>query len=147
MNRTDLSKKIKDLLVLKQDDGTYHLFGQYHITKDSDNLYTVNWIKDSTISIKFGQLKYAVTWCVFHKNNKYKDINKIAELDETLDSLSMVITNHKRLAEKNVENRPIYLAKLSEDKIRRKEAQKAMDYYVEYSKYWQNKTFKEYTSH
>lgn len=147
MNHTDLSKKIKDLLILKQDDGSYHLFGQYQISKDSTELYNVSWKDDPTLSIKFGQLKYAVTWCVFHKNNKYKDLNKIAELDEILDSLSMIIDNHKRLAEKNLENRPIHLAKLSEDKLRRKQAQKAMDYYVEYSKYWQNKTFKEYTSH
>lgn len=147
MNRTDLSKKIKDLLVLKQGDGSYHLFGQYQITKDPQELYTVQWLKDPNIIIKFGQLKYAVTWCVFHKNNKHKDLSKIAELDETLDSLSAIITNHKRLAERNVENRHIHLAKLSEDKIRRKQAQKAMDYYVEYSKYWQNKTFKEYTTH
>ena len=144
MNRNDLSKKIRDLLILKQDDGSYHLFGQYKIVKDND-LYTVQWIKDSTVTLQFGQLKYAVTWCVFHKNNKYKDINKIAELDEKLDSLSAVISNHKRLAEKNSENKHIYLAKLSEDKLRRKEAQKAMDYYVEYSKFWQNKTYKEYT--
>lgn len=147
MNHIDLSKKIKDLLVLKQDDGSYHLFGQYQITKDSKGLYTVQWIKDPTIIIKFGQLKYAVTWCVFHKNNKHKDLNKIVELDETLDSLSATITNHKRLVDRNIENRYVHLAKLSEDKIRRKTAQKAMDLYVEYSKYWQNKTFKEYTTH
>jgi hypothetical protein len=147
MNKHELSKRVKDLLIIKQDDGSYHLFGQYQISKDTHELYTVQWLNDPTLTIKFGQLKYAVTWCVFHKNNKYKDLNKIAELDETLDSLSMIIDNHKRLAERNLENRPIHLAKLSQDKLRRKQAQKAMDYYVEYSKYWQNKTFKEYTSH
>ena len=144
MNSQDLYKRINDLLFLKQEDGSYHLFGQYLVTRDN-NLYVVHYLKDPDLTpVKFSQLKYAVTWCVFHKNKKYKDLPKIAELDETLDSLQAVIQNHKRLSERNNENKLIYLAKLGENKLKRKQAQKSMDYYVNYSKYWQDKTFKEY---
>jgi len=135
-------------LFLKQEDGSYHLFGQYLITKDSCQLYVVRYLKDlDLVPVKFSQLKYAVTWCVFHKNKKYKDLSKIAELDEVLDSLQAIIQHHKQLVERNTENKLIYLAKLSENKIKRKQAQKTMDNYVSYSKSWQDKTFKDYQGH
>ena len=148
MNSQDLYKKINDLLFLKQEDGSYHLFGQYLVTRDINDLYVVHYLNDPDLTpVKFSQLKYAVTWCVFHKNKKFKDLSKIAELDETLDSLHTVIQHHKRLAERNTENKLIFLAKLSENKLKRKLAQKTMDNYVSYSKCWQDKTFKEYQGH
>ena len=148
MNKQDLYKKINDLLFLKQDDGSYHLFGQYLIKRDIDQLYIVTYLHDpDMLPIKFSQLKYAVTWCVHHKNKKYKDIVKIAELDELLDSLNAVIEHHKQLLKRNNDKKPIYLAKLGENKLKRKQAQQTMDGYVSYSKYWQDKTFKEYQAH
>lgn len=148
MNTQDLSKKIKDLLVLKQDDGSYHLFGQYLIIKNSMGLYVVKNIFDSYGEIiEFAQLKHAVTWCVFHKNKKIKDLNKIEELDQKLDGLTVTINIQKRLAEKHTENKYIHLAKLHEDKLKKKIAQEAMDYYVNSSKQWQTKTFKDYMGH
>jgi len=148
MNTQDLSKKIKDLLVLKQDDGSYHLFGQYLIIKNTEGLYIVkNTYEPYAETIEFAQLKHAVTWCVFHKNKKIKDLDKIEQLDQQLDGLTVTINIQKRLAEKNAENKYIHLAKLYEDKLKKKLAQEAMDYYVNSSKNWQIKTFKEYMGH
>jgi len=145
MNTQDLSKKIKDLLVLKQDDGSYHLFGQYHIFKNAVGLYCVKNTFDIYTDIReFAQLKHAVTWCVFHKNKKIKDLYKIEQLDQQLDGLTVTINIQKRLATKNAENKYIHLAKLYEDKLKKKVAQEAMDYYVNSSKHLQIKTFKEY---
>jgi hypothetical protein len=143
MNKHDLAKRINDLLIIKQDDNSYHLFGQYIINKKDEGFIVGN-LYDSEIKLQFAQLKHAVTWCVFHKNKKHKDLRKIAELDEKLEGLQLTINNLKRLAEKaNTENRPIYLAKLFEDKVKRQAAQKAMNLYIDTSKYWQTKTFKE----
>jgi len=141
MNKQDLAKKITDLLIIKQDDG-YHLFGRYLITK-KDNGFIVNAPIDyEDTTLEFAQLKHAVTWCVFHKNNKYKELSKIAELDEKLDGLQVTINNLKRLAERaKSEDKLIYLAKLSEDKVKRQIAQKAMNFYIDTSKYWQTKSF------
>lgn len=143
MNKHDLARKVSDLLITKDDD-SYHLFGQYVITKTGE-LYSVSYLPDPEISnLLFAQLKHAVTWCVFHKNKKHKDLTKIAELDEVLDGLQATINNLKRLAQKaDLESRNIYLAKLYEDKVKRKLAQKAMNTYIDTSKYWQNKVFKD----
>jgi hypothetical protein len=143
MNKQDLAKKINDLLIIKQDDSSYHLFGQYHILK-TDNIYFVSTAYDPDVKLQFAQLKHAVTWCVFHKNKKHKDLTKIAELDERLGGLQVTINNLKRLAESaKSEDKPIYLAKLFEDKVKRHAAQKAMNFYIDTSKYWQTKVFKE----
>ena len=96
---------------------------------------------------EFAQLKHAVTWCVFHKNKKIKDLYKIEELDQQLDGLSVTINIQKRLALKNIENKYIHLAKLYEDKLKKKVAQEEMDYYVNSSKHLQFNTFKEYMGH
>lgn len=146
MNKQDLAKKIKDLLIIKQDDNSYHLFGQYVITKDNNQIYKISHIHDPEISnLYFAELKHAVTWCVFHKNKKLKELTKIEELDERLSGLQVSIEQLKRLSTKgNKEDRPIYLAKLSERKFKRQQAQKAMNDYIDTSKHWQTKLFKEY---
>lgn len=142
MNKHDLAKKINDLLIIKQDN-QYYLFGQYIITKINE-LYKVTNMRDSELTLDFAQLKHAVTWCVFHKNKKHKDLPKIAELDETLDGLQVTITILKKLAEKaHKEDKPIYLAKLGEDKLKRQQALKAMNFYIDTSKYWQTKSYKD----
>jgi hypothetical protein len=143
MNKHDLARKVSDLLITKEDD-SYHLFGQYVITKTGE-LYSVTYLPDTEISnLLFAQLKHAVTWCVFHKNKKHRDLNKILELDEALDGLQVTINNLKRLVLKaDYESKNIYLAKLYEDKVKRQQAQKAMNVYVDTSKYWQNKVFKD----
>lgn len=143
MNKQDLVKRINDLLIIRQGD-SYHLFGQYIITREND-LYLVSCLRNNDINnLKFSQLKHAVTWCVFHKNNKFKDLLKITELDEKLDGLQATINNLKRLVDKaDVEKKHIYLAKLSEDKIKKQAAQKAMSFFIDTSKYWQNKSFKD----
>ena len=78
MNPKDLKLKIKDLLVLKNEDGTYDLFGSYHIIQQDINNYVVFTQEDK---FYFSSLKNAVTWCVFDKNKKYKEVKRIAELD------------------------------------------------------------------
>lgn len=146
MNKQDLAKKIKDLLIIKQDDNSYHLFGQYVITRDNNQIYTISHIYDSDISnLNFAELKYAVTWCVFHKNKKLKELPKIADLDEQLSGLQVSIEQLKKLSVKgDKDNRPIYLAKLSERKLKRQQALKLMNDYIDTSKSWQTRLFKEY---
>lgn len=143
MNKQELVKRINDLLIIRQGDN-YHLFGQYVITRVND-LYNVSCLSDLDMqNLQFAQLKHAVTWCVFHKNKKHKDLAKITELDEILGGLQVTISNLKRLSEKaDNELKYIYLAKLSEDKIKRHYALKAMSFFIDTSKYWQSKTFKE----
>jgi hypothetical protein len=141
MNPKDLKLKIKDLLVLKNEDGTYDLFGSYHIIQQDINNYVVFTQEDK---FYFSSLKNAVTWCVFDKNKKYKEVKRIAELDNLLGSLDVSILQHKKLVNKtDTEDKYIYLAKLNEDKLKKKAAISELSEYINLSKHWQTKKFTE----
>lgn len=144
MNKKDLVTKIQDLFIVREYDGTYNLFGRYIVTPTKDGYYVIT-ILEENINLEFSTLRHAVTWCVFQKNNKYKEIKRIYELDGLIGSLNVNIEQHRRLMNKSKssEDKYIYLAKLEEDKRKKRLALEEINGYAELSKYWQNKKFQE----
>lgn len=144
MNKKDLVTKIQDLFIVREYDGTYNLFGRYIVTPTKDGYYVIT-ILEENINLEFSTLRHAVTWCVFQKNNKYKEIKRIYELDGLIGSLNVNIEQHRRLMNKSrsSEDKYIYLAKLEEDKRKKRLALEEINGYAELSKYWQNKKFQE----
>lgn len=146
MNNRDLKKKIHDLLIIKNDDGSYYLFGKYLIIPNN-GLYQLT-IQDEDIaeSYLFSSLKNAVTWCVFANSRKYKEVKRIEELDCLVSSLDVAIAQHKKLVSnkaKNAEDRSIYMAKLYEEKLRKQQALSEINEFVTLSKFLQTKKFAE----
>lgn len=140
----DIANKIKDLLIIREDDGSYNLFGKYKVKPES-NGYLV-YLNEEPI-YNFSSLKHAVTWCIFEKNQKHKEIKRIVELDSFIGSLDVAIAQHKKLLEKTVdkETKSIYMAKLIEEKRKKSLLTKEILDYVTLSKHWQNKKFAENT--
>lgn len=142
MDKVTLKKKINDLFIVRENDGSYNLFGKYTVIPDN-NSYKVN-VNGETEFLHFSSLRNAVTWCVFEKNNKYKEIKRIHELDELISSLNVIIAQHTKLLEKTTsEDKYIYSAKLAEGKVKKKQAIKEIEEYANISRYWQRKKFSE----
>jgi len=144
MNNKEFRSKIKELLIMRNDDGSYHLFGQYRIEK-TNNEYSLKHELDESYPKKlFGSLKYAVTYCVFEQHER-KEVKRIEELDSLISSYDVAISQHKKMAEKSSfnEDKSIYLAKLYEAKLKKSKAMKELTDLVEISKYWQVKRYKE----
>lgn len=143
MNKKELSNKISDLLIFRDEDGSYFLFGKYRIIPD--NLGDFQVLTDNEFVHNFSSLKNAVTWCVFDKNKKYKDIRRIVELDDMLGGIDVSIAQHKRLVEKTVsyDDKSIYLAKLYEEKLKKRTWTEEINTYIKVSKNWQSKKFRE----
>jgi len=146
MNRKDIKSKIHDLLILKDDENNYHLFGKYVISFQ-DEVYVVTVLdEDYTDTYTFSSLKHAVTWCVFEKNKKLKEIKRLVELDNFISSLDVNIAQHKRLVRdpsKSIQLRHIYMAKLYEEKLKKQAALRELHEYVTISKHLQTKKFVE----
>jgi len=145
MNNKDFTKKIHDLLIIKNDDGSYYLFGKYLITQNH-GLYTLSVQDEDSETYLFSSLKNAVTWCVFANNKKYKEVKRIAELDSLVSSLDVSIAQHKKLVnnrQKDKEDRYIYLAKLYEEKLKKQQVLNEITEFVNLSKYMQTKKFSE----
>lgn len=145
MNKKDLATKIHDLLIVREDDGSYILFGKYIVKPTIQGLFEAALIIEPEHTTQFSSLKHAVTWCVFDKNKKSKEIVRIAELDNILGSLDVQIEQHKRLVDKHrsTEDKYIYMAKLSEAKLKKTQALQEINNYIALSKYWQSKKFAE----
>lgn len=146
MNRKDIKSKIHDLLILKDEEGNYHLFGKYIIAFQND-LYNVTVLDEDYVdTYAFSSLKHAVTWCVFEKNRKLKEIKRLVELDSFISSLDVNIAQHKKLVRdpsKSMQLRHIYMAKLCEEKLKKQAALHELHEYVTISKYLQTKKFVE----
>ncbi len=146
MNKSHLDKKIKDVFIVKEYDGSYNLFGTYVIRPQSQGTFVVTTINDPYADVvEFSSLKYAVTYCVFEKNRKDKETKRLRELDQYMGALEVSIAQHRKLMQKReIPDKFIHLAKLGEDQLRRKNAQKELDSYAALSKYLQTKKYQEY---
>lgn len=146
MNRYDIKNKIKDLFIVQEDDGSYNLFGSYLVNQLDNGIYKIAIINSDyhRDTIEMSTLKYAVTWCVFEKNNKYKERERVHELDQLISSLNVNITQHKKLAQKtSTPDKFIYLAKLNEEKMKKKQALEEIEHYAAISRYLQGKKYLE----
>jgi hypothetical protein len=146
MNKSYLAKKIKDIFIVKEYDGSYNLFGTYIIVPKEGGIFKIVTINDPYApEYEFSSLKYAVTHCVFEKNKKCKETKRLRELDQIIGALDVAIAQHKKLMNKReIPDKFIYLAKLEEDKIRRKNALKEIDGYTSLSMHLQTKKYQEY---
>lgn len=145
ISKTDI-EKLSELTIIQGPDGSYFLFNQYAITKIND-YYIVE--KDNVAENKtFNMLKNAVSWCTFDKRNSIYESNRILELDNKLASVDSEIQLHQKLAKKakNLEEKLIYLAKLGEEKMERKQITDELAAYVNSSRIWQNKRLNKSTT-
>ena len=145
MNKQKFIKDIKELFIVQEDDGSYNIFGTYLIKKN-DDLYFVSLINDPTIlPMDFSSLKYAVTYCVFDKNQKNKENKRLYELDRYIGALNVNIAQHEKMLKKStIPDKYIYVAKLNEDKLRKRKFLQELERYLTVSKYLQTNKYKEY---
>lgn len=128
---------LKDIIIFRDADGTYNIYGKYLISKDADGIYNVVVIGYHTEK-KFYKLKNAVAWCSYDKRNLLKDCKRIHQLDQMIFSMDTEIQLHSKLVKKtqNTENKLIYLSKLTQEKAKKSNFSKELNYYLnEYQKY------------
>lgn len=140
----DLSSKINDLLVLKEEDGTYFLFGKFKIVQENQYFLLFD-LRDNNLVHSFSSLKNAFTYCVFDNNKKYKELKRIIDLDDQLAGIEVILSQHKKLAEKtqNNDDKSIYMAKLLEGQRKKHVMLQEIKSYISISKYWQHRKFEE----
>lgn len=134
-------KKLSELSIIQGPDGSYFLFSKYSIKKN--NGYYVVELDHIAGTKSFNVLKNAVAWCTYDKRNSIYESKRIHDLDNKLSSIDAAILVHQRLAKKSkkLEEKLIYLAKLGEEKLEKKQILEELDSYVETSKIWQIKQF------
>lgn len=137
----EFNKKLYDISVFDNGNGSYELFNRYLINKDPLG-YRVS-IKYQSDDKLFSSLKIAVTWCIFEKRNNVVKFMRVEYLDTMINGAEMAINNHRRLVKssKDINTKLVYIAKLSEEKAKHKAMTSELAKFVVESKYWQNRTF------
>ena len=132
---------LADLSIFRDQDGSYHLFDKYVIRRSNDE-YEVTMYSVDTKKI-FYTLKHAVAWCTYDKRNKIVDSNRIYELDKIVAGLESTIQGHQKLIKsaKNMDDKLIYLAKLGEEKMKKRQLYNELGHYIAISKTWQTNRF------
>lgn len=138
---TQVFKNLEDIVIFKNDSGSYELFNRYLITI-TDNGYTVSYINGSQIK-NFYNLKNAVTWCVFDKRNKFSKTKRVEDLDRMIGSAEFNMAVHKKImsTSKDIDTKLINLAKYNEEKLRKKVMSAELVSYIQESKNYQNSQF------
>lgn len=133
---------LEDVIIFQNTDGSYELFNTYHITKTEKDEYIVKMLTTFTTH-QFNTLKNAVAWCTFDKRNLLYQANRILTLDNLLAGLELDISLHTKIFKnsKNSEDKLIFLAKLSEDKLKKRLFTDELYSYINDSKKWQIKRF------
>lgn len=133
-------KDLEDIIVYQNEDGSYELFNKYRIVKTTDE-YSVYISANNPLT--FYSLKNAVAWCTYDRRNRVLDSDRIHYLDTGLVRVDAMIEQHQKLAKKAKisDTKLIYLAKLTEEKLQRKQMLSEINSYVYQSKLWQTQRF------
>ena len=132
-------EKLQDLSISQDNDGSYHLYNKYRITR-SNEMYQVE-LHRVADKKTFNVLKNAVAWCSFDKRNNIQDSDRIVYLDNRLAGIEVEIQVHQKLAKhtKKTEEKLIYLAKLGEEKMERRMINEELSKYIHNSRNWQER--------
>jgi len=130
-----------DILILQDEDGSYELFNRFKIHKINNGYKTIsNYNSDEKL---FSTLQNAVTWCIFENRNKFNQAKRVEYLDKMLAGTETNIEVHKKLIRKtkDLENKLIYISKMSQEQAKRKLMLREMSNFIAESKMWQTKKF------
>jgi hypothetical protein len=132
---------LMDVVIFMENDGSYNLFSKYIITKLNNEFRVTT--SNTDLDLRFSTLQNATAWCIFHKQNKIVDANRIYELDIKLGGINVELMNHSRLYKK-AKTQPdqlIYVAKLTEDRFKKRNILSELQIFTRASKTWQNKRY------
>jgi hypothetical protein len=133
--------RLQNIAIFQNPNGSYDVFNSYVINKTSNGI-TVELYNGDIINT-FCNMKNAICWCIFDKQYKVAVANRVVELDLKLSAIDVSLHMHQKLFKKtkDADNRMIYLAKLNEDKFRKRQMTSELDAYISESNYWQQKRY------
>ena len=138
---------LQDLSIISTGPGSYCLYNKYNINKHGQ-VFVVT-LETSSTEMIFNTLKNAATWCSYDKRNMIVDANRISVLDFRLSSIDTDIMLHSQLLKrtKNEDGKLIYAAKLTEEKLKKKQISHELNKYIEESVSWQTKRWNKKPEH
>lgn len=132
-------------IVFADPDGTYHLYGDYSIKKNTDKYVLSK--KGTYTLIPFFNLRNAVIYTSFDKRNMIMNAKRIIELDSLQEGTLSAIQIYRNLMNKtkDLERKTIYSAKFNEGRARKSRIEEELNGHALNSKRWQEQMFSQVT--
>lgn len=128
-----------DKFIFKDHDGIYHLYGKYYIIPvESKKIYNI-YVKGTHTNKSFYTLKNAVSWCISDKRHKFVESNRIEQLDKDIFRIETSLQLYEKLIKRtrDTEQKLIYLAKQSHEKIKKKNIKYELNKLISSMDAWQ----------
>jgi hypothetical protein len=125
----ELQSELRDILITKDSNGSYSLFGKYTITPTKNGYYKV---KSNYLYVEFTTIKNALAYVTLHNAKKYTAANRIQHLDLSLCSVNVELQVHRNILKSKVDpaNRLIYIIKIQEDTIKKRRIVEEIKSYI-----------------
>ena len=136
---------LSENIVFEDQDGTYHLYGDYSIKKNTDKYVLTK--RGTFTVIPFFNLRNAVIYTSFDKRNMIMDAKRMVELDTLQEGTESSIQIYRSLMNKtkDLEKKTIYSAKFNEGRNRKTRIEQELTTYALNSKRWQEQMFNQVT--
>lgn len=138
----EINADLKDVLISCDRTGKYSLFGKYTIAPTSEEYYRIT-ISGSNTTYEFASMKNALTWCVFSNSAKQREASKIQLLDMKLCGIDVDLAVHRRKLKlaSDTFTKDIYIIKVQEDTIKRRQIVAEINSYINNSRQIQDRKF------
>jgi len=133
----ELQSELRDILITKDANGTYSLFGKYTISPSSHGYFKV---KAKNLYVEFSTLKNALAYVTLHNSGRYQEARRIQRLDLSLCSVNIELQVHRNIL-KNTDNKLLYIIKIQEETIKRRRIVEEIKSYINSSIQLQAKRF------
>ena len=131
---------VSDIMIMRNDDGDYELFGKYRIVPAAKDKYFV-YLHDNEVGM-FCSSRTAISWCIVDKYQEYNIARQLLNADRMLGLVSNDIQVRSGIARRRQrESREIIDVKLETKIIRKKALENELTKYVNRAKYLQQRGF------
>lgn len=73
--------RLESVTAWQEDDGSYRLFGNYHVVPDKPEVIVV---KNNLLEIRFATIRAAVTWCIADQHEDRTLALRVQQLDREI---------------------------------------------------------------
>lgn len=74
-------RRLESVTAWQEDDGSYRLFGRYHVMENSAGVTVV---KDDRLEVQFASQRGAVAWCIADQHNDRTLALRVQQLDREI---------------------------------------------------------------
>jgi hypothetical protein len=136
----ELNSELKEVLITRDEQGRYTLFGEYSIVPTTDK--GVN-VRSNQVNLDFTNIKNALAYVTLLHAGHRKEARRIEQLDLSLSSVNLDLEVHRNILRNRTDahSKLLFIIKIQEDSIKRRRIVEEIKSYINSSIRIQERSF------